>query len=163
MARSTSHDLRVFHPMEIVMPESQSHHNVLLARLREHLQEERYGRCASRNYPSDARRFLRYLAHRGQSIESVAPADIDRYVNGLRRRRDRRALPAAWRRVHRAAIQMLLRLVHGRWPPEIAPTGADEIAEQELVNGYDAWMVELRGLSASTRERARDEARLLLR
>lgn len=163
MARSTSHDLRVFHPMEIVMPESQSHHNVLLARLREHLQEERYGRCASRNYPSDARRFLRYLAHRGQSIESVAPADIDRYVNGLRRRRDRRALPAAWRRAHRAAIQMLLRLVHGRWPPEIAPTGADEIAEQELVNGYDAWMVELRGLSASTRERARDEARLLLR
>jgi len=144
------------------MPESESRSNILIARLREHLHEERYGRCASRNYPSDARRFLRRLARRGQSIESVSPADIDHYVNGLRRRRDRRALPAAWRRAHRAAVQMLLRLVHGRWPPETAPTGADEIADHELVTGYDAWMVELRGLSASTREHARDEARLLL-
>jgi hypothetical protein len=58
---------------------------------------------------------------------------------------------------------MLLRLVHGNWPPELTPTGADEIAEQELVNGYDAWMVELRGLSASTREHARTETRQLLR
>lgn len=149
--------------MEIVLPESESHHNILIARLREHLQAERYGRSSARNYPSDARRFLRYLARRGQSIESVSPADIDHYVNGLRRRSDRRALSAAWRRAHRAAIQMLLRLVHGKWPPEIAPTGADEIAEQELLSGYDAWMVELRGLSASTREHARDESRLLLR
>lgn len=145
------------------MPESESHHSNLIARLREHLQAERYGRCSVRNYPSDARRFLRYLARRGRSIESVSPADIDHYVNGLRRRRDRRALPAVWRRAHRAAIQMLLRLVHGRWPPEIAPTGADEIAEQELLSSYDAWMTELRGLSASTREHALGEARLLLR
>ena len=66
-------------PTEIVMSEYQAHHNILIARLCEHLQAERYGRCASRNYPSDARRFLRYLARRGQSIESVAPADIDHY------------------------------------------------------------------------------------
>ena len=58
IARSLGHDFRVFHPMEIVMPESQSHHNVLLARLREHMHAERYGRCAARNYPSDARRFF---------------------------------------------------------------------------------------------------------
>lgn len=145
------------------MPESESHHDILIARLREHLQAQRYGRCTARNYPSDARRFLRYLERRRQSIESVSPGDIEHYVNGLRRRRDRRALPAAWRRAHRAAIQMMLRLVHGKWPPEIAPTGAVEIAEQELLSSYDAWMVDLRGLSASTREHARDEARLLLR
>ncbi len=150
-------------PLEIFMYESESLINFWIARLREHLQEERYSRCVARNYPSDARRFLNCLARRGQSVESVSPSDIDHYVDGLRRRRDRRALPAGWRRAHRAAIQMLLRLVHGKWPPEIAPTGADEIAEQELVNGYDAWMVELRGLSASTREHARIETRLLLR
>ena len=145
------------------MSESESLITFWVARLREHLQEERYSRCVARNYPSDARRFLSYLARRGQSLESVSPADIDHYVNGLRRRRDRRALPPAWRRAHRAAIQMLLRLVHGNWPPELMPTGTDEIAEQELVNGYDAWMVDLRGLSASTREHARTETRLLLR
>ena len=145
------------------MSESESLINFWVARLREHLHEERYSRCVARNYPGDARRFLSYLTRRGQCLESVSPADVDHYVNGLRRRRDRRALPAAWRRAHRAAIQMLLRLVHGNWPPELTPTGADEIAEQELVNGYDAWMVELRGLSASTREHTRTETRLLLR
>ena len=58
---------------------------------------------------------------------------------------------------------MLLRLVHGTWPPEIAPTTADEIAMHEVIGDYDAWMVELRGLSASTREHGRAEARSLLR
>jgi integrase/recombinase XerD len=58
---------------------------------------------------------------------------------------------------------MLLRLVHGKWPPEIAPTTADEIAMHEVICDYDAWMAELRGLSRSTRERGRAEARLLLR
>jgi integrase/recombinase XerD len=58
---------------------------------------------------------------------------------------------------------MLLRLVHGEWPPEIAPATADEIAMHEVICDYDAWMADLRGLSASTRERGRAEARLLLR
>jgi len=148
--------------MEIAMSESESFISFWVARLRQHLQEERYGRCVARNYASDARRFLRYLVRRKHALESVSPGDVERYLDGLKRRRDRCALPAAWRRAHKAAIQMLLRLVHSNWPPEIVPTGADEIAVQELVSSYDTWMVELRGLSASTREHARTEARLLL-
>ena len=92
----------------------------------------------------------------------MSPAHVEHYLDGLRRRRDRRALPASWRRAHRAAIQILLRLVHGKWPPESAPTTTDEIAAHEVVNGYDAWMEELRGLSASTRKHGRAEARWLL-
>ena len=145
------------------MPGSKSLVSSWVSRLREHLQEERYNSCVVRNYSSDARRFLNHLARRGQPLECVSPADVDHYVNGLRRRRDRHALPAAWKRAHRAAIQMLLQLVHGSWPPELTPTEPDEIAEQEVVNAYDAWMVDLRGLSASTREQARTETRLLLR
>jgi site-specific recombinase XerD len=144
------------------MSESESLISFWLAALRQHLKEERYNCCVARNYSSDARRFLHYLRRRGQTLECVSPADVEHYLDGLKRRRDRRALPAAWRRAHRAAIQMLLRLVHGKWPPEIAPTGVDEIAVHELVSSYETWMVELRGLSASTRERARTEARLLL-
>ncbi|MGH8653103.1 MAG: site-specific integrase [Gammaproteobacteria bacterium] len=131
-------------------------------RLRRHLQQERYSRSVARIYPNNARCFLRYLIRRGQALESLSPADVEHYLNGLRRRRDRRALPASWRRAHRAAIQMLLRLVHGKWPPESAPTTTDEIAVHEVVNGYDAWMEELRGLSASTRENGRAEAHWLL-
>ena len=134
-----------------------------LARLRQHLQEERYSRDPARNYPHAARRFLHNLERRRQALESASPADVEHYLDGLKRRRDRRALPASWRRTHRAAIHMLLRLVHGKWPPEIAPTTADEIDMHAVIGDYDAWMVELRGLSASTREHGRTEAHSLLR
>ncbi len=145
------------------MSQSESLISVWLARLRQHLQEERYSRDVARNYPHAARCFLRDLERRGKVLESVSPADVEHYLDGLKRRRDRRALPAPWRRAHRAAIQMLLRLVHGNWPPEIAPTTADEIAMHEVICDYDAWMVELRGLSRSTREHGRTEAHSLLR
>ena len=145
------------------MAQSESLISFWLARLRQHLQEERYSRDVVRNYPHAARCFLRDLERRRQTLESVSPADVEHYLDGLKRRRDRRALPAPWRRAHRAAIQMLLRLVHGKWPPEIAPTTADEIATHEVVCDYDAWMVELRGLSRSTREHGRTEAHSLLR
>lgn len=145
------------------MSELESLISFWIARLRDHLREERYSRCVAVNYPTDARRFLRHLARRGQALESVSPADVERYLDGLRRKRDRCALPPAWRRAHRAAIQMLLRLVHGKWPLEVAPTEPDEVAEQALARDYDAWMVELRGLSSRTREQARYEVILLLR
>ena len=145
------------------MSESESLISFWVARLHDHLREERYSRSVAVNYPGDARRFLRYLARRGQVLESVSPADVERYLGGLRRRRDRCALPPTWRRAHRAAIQMLLRLVHGKWPLEVAPTKPDEVAEQALARDYDAWMTELRGLSTSTRERSCYEAILLLR
>jgi integrase/recombinase XerD len=134
-----------------------------LARLRAHLREERYSRWVTWNYVTAARRFLRAVERRGQPLESVSAADVERYLDGLKRQRDRRTLPAPWRRQHQAAIHMLLRLVHGEWPPEIAPATADEIAMHEVICDYDAWMADLRGLSASTRERGRAEARLLLR
>ena len=44
--------------------------------------------------------------------------------------------------MHRAAIHMLLRLVHGRWPPEVVPPTAHEIAEREIVTAFDTWMTE---------------------
>jgi integrase/recombinase XerD len=134
-----------------------------LARLRTHLREERYSCWVTWNYVTAARRFLRALERRGQPLESVSAADVERYLDGLKRQRDRRTLPAPWRRQHQAAIHMLLRLVHGKWPPEIAPTTADEIAMHDVICDYDAWMADLRGLSPSTRERGRTEARLLLR
>lgn len=144
------------------MSEPESLINFWIARLRHHLREEKYSRSVTLNYPIDARRFMRFLARRKQALESVTPSDVDRYISGLKRKRDRSTIPPVWRRAHRAAIQMLLRLVHGGWPPKVEPVGPDAIAEQELLRNYDAWMVELRGLSASTRERARYEAGLLL-
>ncbi len=135
----------------------------LLEKLRIHLREERYGKCAQFGYPYAARSFLRYLEHRGQSVEEVRSADLDRYLDSRRLKGSRRPYPKQFRRMHRAAIKMLLRVIRGEWPPEVLPTAPHEIADREIVAAYDAWMRELRGLSTSLRRSSCAEALRLLR
>lgn len=135
----------------------------LLEKLRIHLREERYGKCARFGYPYAARSFLRYLEHRGQSLEEVTSADVDRYLDSRRLKGSRRPYPKQFRRMHRAAIKMLLRVICGRWPPQELPATADERADREIIDRYDTWMRDLRGLSPHTRRHARAEARWLLR
>lgn len=134
----------------------------LLEKLRTHIREERYGKCARASYPYAARSFLRYLERRGQSLEEVAPADVDRYLDSRRLKGSRRPYPKQFRRMHRAAIKMLLRVNCGRWPPEDPPASAPERADREIIDHYDTWMRELRGLSPNTRRHARAETRWLL-
>jgi site-specific recombinase XerD len=126
-----------------------------LAQLREHFRKERYSYGVVQNYPVAVRRFLRDFERRGQAVEAVTPVDVEAYLDALRLRRRRGPLPAQSRRMHGAAIRMLLRLIHGEWPPQAMPTTAHAIAEREVVIAYDAWMTELRGLSPSTRRSAR--------
>jgi integrase/recombinase XerD len=135
----------------------------LLEKLRTYLREERYGACARFGYPYAARSFLRYLQHRGQSLEEVTPADVDRYLDSRRLKGSRRPYPKQFRRMHRAAIKMLLRMICGRWPPQELPASAQEHADGEIIDRYDAWMKDLRGLSPNTRRHARAEAGWLLR
>ncbi len=134
----------------------------LLEKLRTYLREERYGECARFSYPYAARSFLRYLEHRGQSVEAVTPAELERYLDSRRLKGSRRPYPKQFRRMHRAAIKMLLRVICGQWPSEELPASAEERADQAIVDHYDTWMRDLRGLSANTRRHGRAEARRLL-
>jgi integrase/recombinase XerD len=144
------------------MSRSEPQFRPLLALLQEHFRKERYSYGAVQNYPIAVRRFLRDLVRRGQAIESVTADDVEEYLDALRLRRRRGPLPDHSRRMHGAAIRMLLRLMHGEWPPKVEPTTARGIADREIVDAYDAWMSELRGLSASTRRHRRSETRWLL-
>lgn len=134
----------------------------LLEKLRIHLRAQRYGVCARVNYPYAARRFLRYLERRHRTIESVTPQQVHGYLKSLRRRGSKEPFPPQWRRMHGAAIRMLLRLICGCWPPPPRPRCARERADLAIIESYDTWMRELRGLSAQTRRHARAEARDLL-
>lgn len=134
----------------------------LLEKLRAHIREERYGKCARAGYPYAARSFLRYLERRGQSLEQITPADVDRYLDSRRLKGFRRPYPKQFRRMHRAAIKMLLRVTCGQWPPQDLPVSAQERADREIIERYEAWMKDLRGLSPNTRRHARAEARWLL-
>ena len=139
------------------MSRSEPQFEPLLTRLREHFREQRYSFGVTSNYPVAIRRFLRHLERRRLKIESVTPADVERHIDALRLKRRRGPFPIHSRRMHRAAIRMLLRLIHGEWPPRVVPTDADDIAEQEILAAYDEWMKDLRGLSTETRRRSRAE------
>lgn len=144
------------------MSRSEPQFEPLLTMLRKHLLEQQYGSGARFNYPHVTRPFLRHLARSGQAIETVSAADLARYLDCLKRKRCRRPFPDHSRRMHRAAIRMLLRLVQGRWPPEAPPATGHELAVQESVRGFDSWMKDLRGLSPSTRRHRRSAMRQLL-
>jgi site-specific recombinase XerD len=129
-----------------------------LCRVREHLQEERYSQGVVRNYPIAVRRFLRHLEQRGQAVESVAPADVEHYLATLGEERRCGPFSDGTRHWHRAAIRMLLGLVHGEWSPVGVPMTAHAITARAMVTELDAWMKDLRGLSPSTRRHRRAEA-----
>ena len=65
-------------------------------------------------------------------------------------RRAPRSSTADWRRSHTAGIDMLLRLVHGEWPPRSVPSTPFQILRHDLCEQYDKWMSDLRGLATVT-------------
>lgn len=144
------------------MSQSEPQCDVWLSRFQEYLREESYSQGVVRNYPFAVRRFLRDLELRGQTVESVSAADVDSYLSTLGAERRRSLFSDGTRRSHRAAIRMLLRLVHGEWSPVVPPTTAHSIAARVMVTDFDAWMKDLRGLSPSTRRRRRAEAYRLI-
>ncbi|ACD14670.1 MULTISPECIES: tyrosine-type recombinase/integrase [Burkholderiaceae] len=142
---------------------SQSDYSFWLDRLKQYLQDERYGKSVVRKYPHAVRRFLRDVAQHGQALEAISPTDVGQYLDRLRTR-DQHALSTFSRNENRMAIHMLLRLVHnGDWPTQTMRDSAEDVAIHQVVAEYDAWMTEVRGLSAGTRQHNRFEARSLLR
>lgn len=57
---------------------------------------------------------------------------------------------------------MLLRLVHGHWPPPPSPRNSTEVFHRDICEQYDKWMDDVRGLSPETRSDSCAEARRFL-
>jgi site-specific recombinase XerD len=137
------------------MFDSRSSNDARLKQLTAHLKNERYGRTVMRNYTAAVNRFLVYLERKQVAVESAQSSDVESYVTALRfRRRYRKRhgrVSNGLRKLHRSAIHMLLRLVHGRWPVLPPPNDEYESLHNEIVRGYDTWMSDLRGLAAETR------------
>lgn len=127
-----------------------------------HLKTERYAPQIQRSYMWLARRFADYLGRKSIAIEAVHTGELEDFLRWelrgwrARHRRDPRSI-VEWRRRYKTAIHAFVRHVHGHWPA-IAPTTAIEAFHRDLVQGYDAWMRELRGLALITRSRRTTEA-----
>jgi site-specific recombinase XerD len=121
-----------------------------------HLKTERYAAQIQRSYLWLAQRFVDYLGRKSIAIEAVHAGELENFLRWELRswralhRRDPRSI-VEWRRRYKTAVQTFLRLVHGGWPTIAAPTTAIEAFHRDLVQRYDAWMRELRGLASVTR------------
>jgi hypothetical protein len=118
-----------------------------IVRLREHFHQQRYSFGVTQNYPVAVRRFLRDLERPDRRVESVSPAEVESYLDTLRIGRGR-SFPKHSRRMHRAAIHMMLRLIRSEWPPAAMPTDVREASSwqrhmfsMQHCTGYDPWFV----------------------
>lgn len=137
----------------MLTPELSADHNVWLRKMAAHLRSESYSRDG-REIVAMSRRFLMHLQKKGLTVHNVQSTDVTKYLSGakrLRRSPHRLALSAGQRSCYRSALHMLLRMVHGTWPPAAAPRSERERFHRKLLEGYDAWMMNLRGLCSTTR------------
>lgn len=135
------------------VPKLSADHDACLSRMADYLRNERYSRDG-RERLSISRRFLAHLQRKGLTVHNVQPFHVTKYLRSAKRLRKstRRAeLSEAQRHSYRSALHMLLGLVHGKWPPAAVPHTERERFHCTLIEGYDAWMLHLRGLSPETR------------
>ncbi len=137
------------------MSTSTSIDDLLFEKLRTHLKAEGYSPRVQRWYPARVRHLLDYCSGKSLAIEAVRAVHVTQFLRRqyqLFRRRHGESPPfQKWRRRYTGAVHMLLRLVHGRWPVPDPPTNALEAFHRDLIDDYDAWLRDVRGLHAETR------------
>ena len=121
-----------------------------------HLKAERYSAQIQRRYIWIAQRFIDYLGRKCIAAEVAYAPEVEDFLRGEVRswRRQHGRDPrntVEWRGRYQTAINVFMRSVHGHWPVVAAPSTAIEVFHRDLVQGYDAWMRELRGLASVTR------------
>jgi integrase/recombinase XerD len=128
---------------------------VLIEKLVAHLKAEGYSLQIQQRYPARVRQLLYYCNSKALPIETVRSAQLRRFLRRqyrLSRKRHSNLPPfQKWRHRYTGAVNMMLRLVHEAWPIPGPPRTALEAFHRDLVDSYDAWLRDLRGLSPETR------------
>lgn len=137
------------------MPIRLSTNASLMEQFQNHLKGEGYSSSVQKSYPPLAHHFLDYCNSRALAIEDVRPAHLTEFLQEqyqLFSSLHSKLMPFdRWRGRYTGALHMLLRLIHGRWPVADLPTSTVEAFHRNIVQDYDAWMRDLRGLRHQTR------------
>lgn len=127
----------------------------LIERLRQHLKMEAYAPSIQRSYPTLARHFLDYCDGKNLSMNAVRSVHVAQFLRQQYRlfcQRHGQSLPLErWRHRYTGAVHVLLRLVHGTWPIAEPPATELEAFHRDVVQDYDRWLADLRGLCPETR------------
>lgn len=144
------------------MSDPRSSNDIWLQQLAAHLKKEKYDCAVVQNYTAAVNRFFQYLDRDGVAIDCVQSSDIESYLTALRfcrrYRRRRGRISDGLRKLHRSAIHILMRVVHGQWPIARPPITEHEVLHSQIIVSYDKWMSDLRGLATETRSDRRAEA-----
>jgi site-specific recombinase XerD len=129
-------------------------HASLIERFRVHLKTEEYSPSIQHAYPTRTQHFLEYCESNALTIKTVGSCHVEAFLRRQHRafcKRHGQSPPfAKWRWRYTSPVHLLLRLVRGRWPVP-APATVIEAFHREIVQDYDAWLRDLRGLHAETR------------
>lgn len=143
-----------------------SGHEVWLAKLKNHLETERYAATTMARCMNTAGHFLADLAAQHVEVASARQEHVEHYLQQVRRRYRRRHGHSpgyeSWRRLQTDGIHMLLRLVQGQWPAAPAAVTPAEILQKEVCGEYSGWMTVLCGRSPGTVSGRCGEARRFL-
>jgi integrase/recombinase XerD len=144
------------------MSDSPASHEKWLSLLKDHLEKERYSSKTARHWISEASKFLTFVAKQRLAIDAAQPKTVAHYLRLAKRtyRRHHGHSPdyEGWRCSHTSGIHMLLRLIHGQWPPVPLAVTPSEIFQRETCDAYALSLFELRGLAPETVSGCRDEA-----
>jgi integrase/recombinase XerD len=131
-----------------------SRHEQWLARLKNHLETERYAVATVSRCLNSANHFLIDLAEQHVEVVDAHPTHVEHYLRHAQRRYRRRhghsPTYKSWRCLQTEGIHMLLRLVQGQWPPVSAAVTPTEIMQREVCEAYSGWMTNLCGRSLGT-------------
>ena len=129
---------------------------LLIEKLLVHLKAEGYSLRTQRWHSTRARQLLEYCNTNALEIEVVRSVHITRFLRQhyrlFHQLHGNVSTPfPKWCHRYTGAINMLLRLVHGRWPIPDPPSTALEAFHRDLIHDYDVWLRDLRGLRPETR------------
>jgi len=141
------------------MSDRTSSHEMWLSKLRNHLAEGGYAARTSEGYVLVARRFLAFLAKQHIGVGDAVPTQVERYLQRVERRYRRRHGHSpeyrCWRSSRTGGIHMLMRLVHGQWPPAVTPIN---MPQHERCEEYVRWMKASSDIAETTVLARRNEA-----
>jgi site-specific recombinase XerD len=128
----------------------------LIEELDLYLKAGRYSTQIRQRYLPLAQRFIDYLERRAAPMGTASAWDVAKFLRReLRAFSKRHGRPPRhrgnWRKQYMAAIHIVLRLLQAEGAIAAEPATALEAFHRKIIQGYDSWMRELRGLASVTR------------
>jgi site-specific recombinase XerD len=138
----------------------------LIQSLRSHLETQGYSAAVQQRYPTLAGHFLDYCDREGLATDSVRSEHVAQFLRcryqSFCRKHGTSPSFEQWRHRYTGAVHTLLRLAHGRWPILEPPCTSIEALHHDVLQEYDTWLRDLRGLHSMTREKRMKQAQRFL-